>query len=90
MAVGSVSNVDQLRGALREGGAAMPGADLLLTNSYEALVADVQEAKYMGRGMIDGVNASTWHSATSIRTGSCGWKSASNRFRASWSSQARR
>ena len=55
LAVGNVSNVDQLLAALRSGGAAMPGADLLLTNSYEVLVADVQESKYMGRGMIDGV-----------------------------------
>lgn len=55
LAVGNVSNVDQLLAALRSGGVAMPGADLLLTNSYEVLVADVQDAKYMGRGMIDGV-----------------------------------
>ena len=48
--------VDQLIGALRSGhGIALPGADLLLSNSYEVLVADVTEAKYMGRGVIDGV-----------------------------------
>jgi len=48
--------VDQLIDALRSGhGIALPGADLLLSNSYEALVADVKEAKYMGRGVVDGI-----------------------------------
>jgi hypothetical protein len=32
----------------------MPGADLLLTNAYDRLVAGVLEAKYIGRGIIDG------------------------------------
>jgi hypothetical protein len=48
--------VDQLLEALRKGhGVALPGADLLLTNSYDTLVADVKEAKYIGRGIIDGL-----------------------------------
>jgi len=48
-------NVDQLIEALRAGhGVALPGADLLLSNSYEALVAGVIEAKHIGRGVIDG------------------------------------
>jgi hypothetical protein len=48
--------VDQLIEALRKGhGVALPGADLLLTNSYDTLVADVKEAKYIGRGIIDGI-----------------------------------
>lgn len=48
--------VDQLFGALRAGhGVALPGADLLLTNSYDVLVAGVKEAKHIGRGVIDGV-----------------------------------
>ena len=43
--------VDQLIGALRSGhGVALPGADLLLSNSYEVLIADVLESKYMGVG----------------------------------------
>lgn len=47
--------VDQLIGSLREGhGIALPGADLLLTNAYDVLVADVLEAKHIGRGIIDG------------------------------------
>ena len=48
--------VDHLIGALRAGhGVAMPGADLLLSNVYDTLVADVIEAKHIGRGVIDGV-----------------------------------
>ncbi len=47
--------VDQLIEALRQGhGIALPGADLLLSNSYDVLVAGVKEAKYIGRGVIDG------------------------------------
>ena len=48
--------LDQLFEALRAGyGVALPAADLLLSNSYDALVAEVEEAKYIGRGVIDGV-----------------------------------
>lgn len=48
-------SVDQLIEALRAGhGIALPGADLLLSNSYEVLVAGVREAKHIGRGVIDG------------------------------------
>ena len=48
-------SVDQLFEALRAGhGVALPFADLLLTNSYDTLVAGVMEAKYIGRGVIDG------------------------------------
>ncbi|HYO28598.1 MAG TPA: DUF2092 domain-containing protein [Azonexus sp.] len=48
-------SVDQLFDALRAGhGIALPFADLLLSNSYEALVAGVMEAKHIGRGVIDG------------------------------------
>ncbi len=49
-------NVDQLIEALRAGhGIALPGADLLLSSPYDALVAGVMEAKHIGRGVIDGV-----------------------------------
>ncbi len=48
--------VDDLIHALREGhGVALPGADLLLTNSYAVLAEDILEAKHIGRGVIDGV-----------------------------------
>jgi hypothetical protein len=47
--------VDQLIEALRAGhGIALPGADLLLSNSYDVLVAGVMESKHIGRGVIDG------------------------------------
>lgn len=48
--------IDELIHALRAGhGIALPGADLLLSNSYEVLIADVIEAKHIGRGVIGGV-----------------------------------
>jgi hypothetical protein len=48
--------VDQLIAALRVGhGVALPGADLLLSNAYDVLVAGVKEAKHIGRGVIDGL-----------------------------------
>jgi hypothetical protein len=48
--------VDQLIEALREGyGVALPGADLLLSNPYQVLVAGVEEGKHIGRGVIDGL-----------------------------------
>lgn len=47
--------LDQLVEALREGyGVALPAADLLLSRPYETLMADVQEAKHIGRGVVDG------------------------------------
>ncbi len=49
-------SVDELVEVLRTGhGVALPGADLLLSNSYDALVAGVLEAKHIGRGVVDGV-----------------------------------
>jgi hypothetical protein len=48
--------VDQLIEALRMGhGIALPGGDLLLSNSFDVLMAGVKEAKHIGRGIIDGV-----------------------------------
>lgn len=50
-------STDYLIHSLREGhGVALPGADLLLTDSYELLSADIQEAKYIGHGVIDGTD----------------------------------
>ena len=48
--------MDQLVEALRLGhGIALPGADLLLSNLYEVLVAGIKESKHIGRGVIDGL-----------------------------------
>ena len=51
----SPGTVDQLFAALRSGiGVSLPGADLLLSNAYETLVAGVLEAKRLGPGVVDG------------------------------------
>src|SRR5271157_2848165 len=44
--------IDKIRGEL---GVDMPGADLLLSNPYAVLSADVIDAKHIGRGIINGV-----------------------------------
>jgi hypothetical protein len=48
--------VDQLVARLRsQYSLEIPGADLLVSNPYEVLMADVIVAKHIGRGVIDGV-----------------------------------
>ncbi|WP_249734075.1 DUF2092 domain-containing protein [Bradyrhizobium sp. sGM-13] len=49
-------SVDQLVERLRgEQGVVAPGADLLLSNVFDHLMADVIDARHIGRGVIDGV-----------------------------------
>jgi len=48
-------SVDQLIDTLRGRGMALPGADLLLGNVHDTLMADVIDAKHIGRGVIGGV-----------------------------------
>lgn len=49
-------SVDQLVHRLRdEFSVAVPGADLLLSGSYDELMMNVLDVKYIGRGVIDGV-----------------------------------
>src|SRR5215475_2603417 len=49
-------SVDQLVDKLRsEFGVEAPGADLLLSRSFDDLMAGVYDAKHIGRGVIDGV-----------------------------------
>ena len=49
-------SIDQMIGTLQtRSGAGMPGADLLLSNSYDELMANVLEAKHIGQGVVDGV-----------------------------------
>ncbi len=48
-------SVDQLIDVLRERGWALPGADLLLGNVYETLMAEVIDSKNIGHGVVDGV-----------------------------------
>ena len=48
--------VDQVIDTLQaHTGAAMPGTDLLLTHSYDELMADVIDAEHIGQGVVDGV-----------------------------------
>jgi hypothetical protein len=50
---GSVDHlIDQLRSKLS---ISMPGADLLFSRPYDELIEDVIDAKYIGRGVIDGI-----------------------------------
>ena len=54
--IASPGTVDQIIDVLRSNyGVDMPGADLLLTNSYDELMAGVVEAKHIGVGVINGV-----------------------------------
>jgi len=51
-----VGTIDQMIGTLQtRSGAGMPGADLLLSNSYDELMANVLEGKHIGQGVVDGV-----------------------------------
>jgi hypothetical protein len=48
--------IDQVIDTLQaKTGAAMPGTDLLLSNSYDELMANVTDAKHIGQGVVDGV-----------------------------------
>ncbi len=52
----SPGSIDQALDRLRtEHFIEMPGADLLLSNIYDELVAGVIEAKHIGRGIVDGI-----------------------------------
>jgi hypothetical protein len=49
-------SVDQLVDRLRDEFTILaPGADLLMSNVYDALIQDVVDAKHIGRGVVDGV-----------------------------------
>ena len=49
-------SIDQLIDLLQStSGGAMPGTDLLLTNSFDELMANVIDARHIGQGVVDGV-----------------------------------
>jgi hypothetical protein len=49
-------SIDQLVDVLRDKhGVVAPGADLLLTNAFDVMMADVIESAHIGKGVIDGV-----------------------------------
>ena len=68
---------------------ALPGADLLLGNVHDTLMADVIEPSILAVVLSAALNASTSHFATRTSTGSFGCKLAPNRFPASLLSRAR-
>jgi hypothetical protein len=51
----AAGSIDKLIDLLRAKGVAVPGADLLVSNVYETLMADVIDAKHIGRGVVDGI-----------------------------------
>jgi hypothetical protein len=52
----AAGSVDQIIDTLQaHTGAAMPGTDLLLTHSYDELMADVIDSEHVGQGVVDGV-----------------------------------
>jgi len=52
----AAGTIDQLIDRLQStAGGAMPGTDLLLTNSFDELTATTIEARHIGQGVIDGV-----------------------------------
>jgi hypothetical protein len=53
----SPGTVDEIIGRLRDDhNVGAPGADFLVSNVYDELIEDVIEAKYIGRGVVDGVD----------------------------------
>ena len=52
----AAGTIDQVIDTLQaKTGAAMPGTDLLLSNSYDELMTNVIDAKHIGLGVVDGV-----------------------------------
>jgi hypothetical protein len=49
-------SIDQLIDTLRDRGAPLPGADLLLSNVYDTVIGDVIGAKHVGEGVIGGAD----------------------------------
>jgi hypothetical protein len=49
-------SIDQLIDSIHaKSGAALPGADLLLADSYKVLMSDVEHGDHIGQGVVDGV-----------------------------------
>jgi hypothetical protein len=51
----SQGTVDQVINRLNESAVALPGGDLLLSNVFDELMANVSDAKHIGQGVIDGI-----------------------------------
>jgi hypothetical protein len=55
MQLDAPGSIDQMIDTLHSRGAAIPAADLLLSDVYDAVTADVVSAKHIGEGVIGGV-----------------------------------
>jgi hypothetical protein len=55
MQLDAPGSIDQMIDTLHNRGAALPAADLLLSDVYDAVTADVVSAKHIGEGVIGGV-----------------------------------
>lgn len=81
-------SLDQMIDRLRaERHSEMPGADLLLSDMYDELVAGATEAKHIGRGVVDVSSANIWPSA--MRKRRYGWSLGLAPFQGNTSSPAR-
>ena len=83
--------IDKLIDTLQaKAGAAMPGTDLLLSKSYDELMANAIEASTSARASLMVSSANIWRFAAPTRTGRSGSRPARVRCRANTSSPARR
>jgi len=65
-------SIDQLIDALRDKGAPLPGADLLLSDVYDTVIGDVEGAKHIGEGIVGGVECQHLFFVRRTWTGSSG------------------
>jgi hypothetical protein len=86
----SSGSVDQLIDTLRDKhGIAAPGADLLFSQPFDVMMADVIEMAHVGQVLSTASSVSTWHFETRTPTGRSGSRPALDRSRASMSSPPR-
>ena len=86
----TTGTTEELIDVLREKhGVVAPGADLLLTNVFNVMMADVVDAAVSARASSTALNAIIWRFATSTPTGRSGSKRARSRSRENTSSPAR-
>ena len=69
----AAGTVDQVIDTLQaQTGAGMPGTDLLLSHSYDELMANVVDGEHIGQGVVDGVECEHLAFRGSTRTGRSG------------------
>jgi hypothetical protein len=62
--------IDHLVDTLRKNGRALPAADLLMSNPYDALMSEVKDVKDLGSGVVGGVECDTF----AFRTEQVDWQ----------------